>query len=248
MTSLVSLQLRNFFVRFVVELQFISFSNLCVGLFNLRGLDIDYNPVFFSYALVTLDHIHLFVSIDQLPSNYRQHFDANGVEVKLHAYESVKSTLEKFIGEGDGKTWVSSTSSYAISALVPDRLLHREISPVCSMKAIKNDVEAKGMTDCHVRDGVALCQYFAWLENAVQNGEFVDEVSGATKLQQFREYFISFSFAFIDERKLNESQYSKQKIRKIQGSKFPDNQRFRSERFDHSLPTDGRDKSPNHCR
>lgn len=109
------------------------------------------------------------------------------MEVQLHAYDSVKSTLEKFISGGTGKTWVSSTSSYAMSALVPDRLLYREISPVCSMKAIKNEVEAKGMTDCHVRDGVALCQYFAWLENAVQNGEYVDEISGAAKLQQFRE-------------------------------------------------------------
>lgn len=153
----------------------------------MRGLDIDYNPVFFSYALVTLKDIHLFVSIEQLPTNYREHFIANGVEVQLHAYDSVKSTLEKFISGGTGKTWVSSTSSYAMSALVPDRLLYREISPVCSMKAIKNEVEAKGMTDCHVRDGVALCQYFAWLENAVQNGEYVDEISGAAKLQQFRE-------------------------------------------------------------
>lgn len=153
----------------------------------MRGLDIDYNPVFFSYALVTFDDIHLFVSIEQLPANHLEHFKANGVEVNLHAYESVQSTLEKFINDGKGKTWISPTSSYAISALVPDRLLHREISPVCSMKAIKNDVEAKGMTECHARDGVALCQYFAWLENAVQNGEFVDEISGATKLQQFRE-------------------------------------------------------------
>lgn len=109
------------------------------------------------------------------------------MDVKLHAYDSVKSTLEKFISDAKEKTWVSPTSSYAISALVPDRLLHREISPVCSMKAIKNDVEAKGMTECHVRDGVELCQYFAWLQNAVQNGEYVDEISGATKLQQFRE-------------------------------------------------------------
>lgn len=161
--------------------------NFAIGLFNLRGLDIDYNPVFFSYALVTHDDLHLFVSIDELPSNYREHFKANDVEVKLHAYDTVKEKLAKLINDDKGKTWVSPTSSYAISALVPERLLHRELSPVCSMKAIKNDVEAKGMTDCHIRDGVALCQYFAWLENAVQSGEYVDEISGATKLQQFRE-------------------------------------------------------------
>lgn len=170
---------------------------LSSGLFNLRGLDIAYNPVFFSYALITFDDIHLFVSIEQLPSNYHEHLKDNGVEVKLHDYKSVTSKLAKFISDGKGKTWVSATSSYAISALVPDQLIHREISPVCSMKAIKNDVEAKGMTECHVRDGVALCQYFAWLENAVQNGEIVDEISAATKLQQFREYFNSTKIAYV---------------------------------------------------
>lgn len=42
------------------------------------------------------------------------------------------------------------------------------------------------MRNCHVRDGVALCQYFAWLENAIKNGEQVDEISGADKLEGFR--------------------------------------------------------------
>lgn len=58
------------------------------------------------------------------------------------------------------------------------------------MKAVKTDVEAQGMIDCHIRDGVALCQYFAWLENALQSGEAVDEISGATKLEEFRKYLL----------------------------------------------------------
>lgn len=61
------------------------------------------------------------------------------------------------------------------------------------MKAVKTDVEAQGMIDCHIRDGVALCQYFAWLENALDSGEFVDEISGATKLEEFRTYVSSLS-------------------------------------------------------
>lgn len=42
------------------------------------------------------------------------------------------------------------------------------------------------MAASHVRDGVALCQYFAWLENAVKNNEYVDEITGATKLEELR--------------------------------------------------------------
>lgn len=54
------------------------------------------------------------------------------------------------------------------------------------MKALKNDTEAAGMRSCHIRDGVALCQYFAWLEQRVLSGAHVDEISGAAQLEEFR--------------------------------------------------------------
>lgn len=69
------------------------------------------------------------------------------------------------------------------------------------MKAIKNSVEAEGMRNCHVRDGVALVQYFAWLENEVKNKRRVTEISGADKLEEFRskgEHFMGLSFGTIN--------------------------------------------------
>lgn len=86
----------------------------------------------------------------------------------------------------DGKVWISHGSSYSLTALIPEDKLHQEITPIAVMKAIKNKVEVEGMQQCHIRDGVALCQYFAWLEKTVHNGEQVDEISGATKLEGFR--------------------------------------------------------------
>jgi hypothetical protein len=37
-----------------------------LGLFNLRGSDISFNPVFISYAVVTVDKAHLFVNPSKL--------------------------------------------------------------------------------------------------------------------------------------------------------------------------------------
>lgn len=54
------------------------------------------------------------------------------------------------------------------------------------MKAIKNPIEVNGLINCHVRDGIALCKYFSWLEKSIQNGDVVNEISGATKLEEFR--------------------------------------------------------------
>lgn len=77
---------------------------------------------------------------------------------------------------------VCNTSHYSLFII----FYLRQITPVCTLKAIKNEVEAKGMVDCHIVDGIALCKYFAWLEDAVQKGEYVDEITGATKLEEFR--------------------------------------------------------------
>lgn len=156
------------------------------GLFNLRGSDIEYNPVFYSYALITLDELYLFVEKCKLPDGYEEHFNKNGVTVKVNDYENIQSVLKELINKSTGKVWISPTSSYALSALVPEKKLMRQVSSVCIMKSMKNAVEAQGLIDCHIRDGIALVKYFAWLEDALNKGEAVDEISGATKLESFR--------------------------------------------------------------
>lgn len=158
-----------------------------VGLFNLRGSDIEYNPVFYSYALVTLDELYLFVERSSLPNGYEEHFRKNGVTVKIDDYQNMRTVVKELIKKSTGKVWISPTSSFALSALVPEKKLFQEVSPVCVMKSVKNATEAQGLIDCHIRDGVALCKYFAWLEDALNRGEKVEEISGATKLQGFRE-------------------------------------------------------------
>lgn len=61
-----------------------------------------------------------------------------------------------------------------------------QITPLALNKAVKNKSEIMGLVNCHIRDGVALSQYFAWLEYSVINGMNVNEISGAAKLEEFR--------------------------------------------------------------
>lgn len=101
----------------------------------------------------------------------------------------------------DGKVWISLGSSQSLTELIPKQKRHQDITPINVMKAIKNDVEVQGMKNCHVRDGVALVQYFAWLENEVLNKRSVTEISGADKLEEFRsknEHFMGLSFDTIN--------------------------------------------------
>ena len=59
-------------------------------------------------------------------------------------------------------------------------------SPVAALKAIKNSTEVEGFRQCHIRDGVALARYFAWLEEQLNNGVVLNESQGSDKLEEFR--------------------------------------------------------------
>lgn len=167
---------------------------------NLRGSDIDYNPVFFSYVLVTLDDLFFFIDESKLSSAIHDHFRTNEVQPKIRPYGDVHQVLKSLAESCSHRVWISLGSSYALTALIPEEKRLHEITPINLMKAVKNDVEAKGMRECHIRDGVALCQYFAWLERTIKAGKPVDEISGADQLEQFRskqEKYMGLSFTTI---------------------------------------------------
>ena len=59
-------------------------------------------------------------------------------------------------------------------------------------KAIKNDVEIEGFRNSHIRDGAALIQYFAWLEEQLANGVVLNESQAADQLEAYRSYVLAF--------------------------------------------------------
>lgn len=58
---------------------------------------------------------------------------------------------------------------------------------VCALKAVKNEVELAGFHSSHLRDGVALVRYFAWLQASLLRGETVTESGGADHLLRLRQ-------------------------------------------------------------
>ena len=49
-------------------------------LLNLRGSDIDFNPVFFAYAIVTADAAVLFVNTEQVDERVSRHLSGREAE------------------------------------------------------------------------------------------------------------------------------------------------------------------------
>lgn len=174
-------------------------------LFNLRGSDIQFNPVFFSYAVVTMDNAHLFIDDAKLDKAVRQHLQVNGVkesestQVTLEPYDTIGQFVSALPDKVQGKIWISGKSSYGLTNAIPKDRRHEQASPVAEMKAVKNAVEIEGMRRAHIKDAVTLCEYFSWLEKEVPKGT-VTEVSGAEKLEEIKrgqEDYISLSFDTI---------------------------------------------------
>lgn len=166
-------------------------------LFNIRGNDVDFNPVVIAYALVEENDVTLFVDQDKLTEETKTYLASVGVRIK--AYDAIYSVLEQ----------IESSKTVLIDGAKLNRALYESIpaactkrnamSPVFKLKSIKNEVEMAGVRQAMVKDGVALTRFFIWLEENLKSGN-LNEVSVDQKLYEFRskqENFKGESFSTI---------------------------------------------------
>ncbi|OCT65972.1 hypothetical protein XELAEV_18042226mg [Xenopus laevis] len=178
-------------------------------LFNLRGQDIPYNPFFYSYTLLTLDSVRMFVNVSRITSEVQTYLNINCTPsscVQLAEYDQLRDTLLEYV-KGNVKIWIGqSYTSYGVYEIIPkDKLLAEEYSPVLTTKAVKSEIEQQLLKDCHIRDAIAVIQYLVWLEKNVPSG-LVDELSGADfvdSLRQKQKHSQGPSFATISASGLN---------------------------------------------
>ncbi|KAF3913722.1 hypothetical protein AA313_de0205486 [Arthrobotrys entomopaga] len=173
-------------------------------LFNIRGSDIPYNPVFFSYALITPTKSTLYINPKQRSKELEQHLSSH---VEIVNYEETINSLtafsEKTVDENAAepqKFLFPANASWALAKALGEKRLDETRSPVTVAKAVKNETELNGMRQCHIRDGAALIEYFAWLEEQLSTGKELDEVDAADQLEKFRstkEHFVGLSFDTI---------------------------------------------------
>ncbi|KAK5116794.1 hypothetical protein LTR62_007468 [Meristemomyces frigidus] len=181
-------------------------------LFNLRGSDIPYNPVFFSYAVVTPTTVTLYIDEAKLNDEAKTHLHG----INIRPYDAIFSDIAaltrqkpsgtngeaKSAGVPKRKYLISTKASWALSqALGGEENVDEVRSLIGDAKAIKNGTELEGMRQCHIRDGAALIEYFAWLEDELVNKKTtLDEVQGADKLEEIRSKhakFVGLSFDTI---------------------------------------------------
>ena len=166
-------------------------------LLNIRGNDVEYNPVVISYVVLEDDKCTLFVDANKIDSPAQNYLDFNNIDVQ--PYEAVFDYIASLSGTVlfDGAR-VNEALYEAIPASC--KKINTK-SPILIDKAKKNAIELEGERIAMRQDCVALTRFFKWLdEEAFANGQTQTEWSLMEKLHEFRmmgENFVEESFGTI---------------------------------------------------
>ncbi|MFW6196789.1 MAG: aminopeptidase P family protein [Thermoplasmatota archaeon] len=151
--------------------------------FNIRGDDVEYNPVAVAYGIVSKESSHLFINSDKIPEDVEK--DLKNDCVDLHDYEEITD----FIGNLEEKKIIldhKNTNKWLFDS-IPENCEKDEKNPSITqnLKAVKNDTEIEHYKECQVRDGAAMVKFLHWLENKADSGE-ITEITTEEKVEQLR--------------------------------------------------------------
>lgn len=162
---------------------------------NLRGSDVESNPVFLGYILITKNDAILFTDLEKMEVEARKQMDE--AWVKMMPYEEFYNHLRSIKNEN---ILVSPNSNQSIfEALKIENTFVKAAVPGNLMKAQKNETELEGFRKVMVRDGVAMVKFLYWLTHNAGK-EAMNEYSIGQKLREFRaagENFVGESFGSI---------------------------------------------------
>ncbi|MBP7669496.1 MAG: aminopeptidase P family protein [Candidatus Eisenbacteria bacterium] len=151
-------------------------------LFNIRGTDVEFNPVVIAYAIVGRRSAELF--LDRAKVGAKMQAWLNGF-VKVRSYEEAGDAF-RALGKRKARVMIDAgaTNRWVVERL-KGATIRRAPSPIQKMKAVKNETQIRGLRNAHRRDGVAMVRFLHWLENRLKE-RTLRELDVAEKCDAFR--------------------------------------------------------------
>lgn len=152
-------------------------------LFNMRGKDVVHNPLALGFAIVPAKgKPQLFIEDEKLNETVK----ADLLQVAdLHEPDALLSSLQN---HSAGNTVLCDPNRIPVAmARVIEEAEGRIVEgrdPVILPRAIKNETELEGARRAHIRDGVAMCKFLAWLDQ--QTPGTLTEIDAAKRLEELR--------------------------------------------------------------
>ncbi len=155
---------------------------------NIRGTDIEYNPLPQSYAIITNTAIHLFANLDSISEEVKGHLLNDGIE--LHPYTSFSQLLSQLPA---GTIRIASKNrttvrDYMAMDVPGVRFFDDPIrgGAVNYYKSIKNNWEKEGFCKAFLADGIAWCKVLKFIDDNLAAGNALNEWEIGEKFAQFR--------------------------------------------------------------
>lgn len=160
---------------------FVSALDDIAWLFNLRAQDVDYNPVFYAYAIIRENDATLYVEKSKLSESLIQTLKNDAVILK--PYEAIIGDLNN-LAESDTILYCNADISMSAFKAINGKAISGK-NYIRHAKGVKNETEIKNVRNAMEKDGVALTRTFMWLEQQLQ-GRKVKETEVREMLAHFR--------------------------------------------------------------
>lgn len=164
---------------------------------NLRGCDVQCNPVAMSYVYLTADETILFIGKSALEADVVGYLLAKGIRVL--DYSEVSDYLSK-LSAGRKVMIDKRYLNYSLYKILSGKQTLVEADhPTELLKAIKNPTELANMEEIYLKDSIALTKFIHWLKTHIGKEE-ITEITAADKLEAFRREvpeFLDLSFTSI---------------------------------------------------
>ncbi len=172
-------------------------------LFNLRGSDVSFNPVFVAHALFSQTGATIFVMPGKISVALKAELKADGVSVA--AYDTAAAALAKLPPNEALLIDPRRITHRSREAMPASMKVIEQVNPTTFAKSKKTDAEREYVRRTMEQDGAAMAEFYAWFEKA-QGHERITEVTIDEKLTEARARrpgFVSRSFATIAGFKAN---------------------------------------------
>ncbi len=170
-------------------------------LLNIRGHDIPYLPIVRSFAIIYSNQSSdIFIDSEKLVETKLA--EQCGDDVSIFDFRRLDETLNR-LGEDHLKIGADFTNTNAHTVLIMKKagVQVENIKDPCELpRAIKTSTEVNGFRSAHVKDGVAMCRFLAWLDRRSETKSEETEATLARQAEKYRqdqEYYIEPSFATI---------------------------------------------------
>ncbi len=165
---------------------------------NLRGADVDYNPVFLAHMLIDVDKATLFIDNNKVSADIEKALKDSGIT--LADYEAVQEALATLTPEDLLLLDPSKVAVGTLSKMADDVGFIEQMAPSTLLKSVKSDSDIDHVREAMRQDGAALSEFFATFEQRLAAGERLSELDVDSMLIEARSqqpHYVSPSFPTI---------------------------------------------------